>query len=83
MAYTCDVPQQHHCYTTKPPSAFLKGAEGGCIGTWAQGESCAKEKIVATCKNDKNEETRYFYEGVKLDLAETSCTTFGGKFAKS
>ena len=83
VAYTCNVPQQHHCYTTKPNPAFLKGEEGGCIGTWSQGESCAKEKVVATCKGDKNEEMRWFYEGVKLDLAETSCTTFGGTFAKS
>ncbi|MEM9194247.1 MAG: hypothetical protein AAGF12_34040 [Myxococcota bacterium] len=86
-AYTCNqVEANHLCYHVTPIPALVTGVQGGCEmpgGTWTEGESCPTENVVATCEKETNRETRYFYEGVALEGAETSCTVFGGTFTPS
>ena len=52
-------------------------------GTWTEGGECPTENVIATCQKERNNETRYFYEGVTVEQAEPACTMFGGTFTVS
>lgn len=83
--YTCNQPSNHLCYQTTPPAFTLAGEQAGCegmggTGTWTEGGECPTENVIGTCQKERNNETRYFYEGVTAAQAEPSCTMFGGTF---
>lgn len=85
--YTCNQPTAHQCYQITPPSFALTGEQAGCegagVGTWTEAGECPNENVIGTCQKERNEETRYFYEGVTAEQAEVACTTFGGTFTAS
>jgi hypothetical protein len=86
--YTCNQASNHLCYQIAPPSFTLAGEQAGCegiagIGTWTEGGECPTENIIGTCQKERNNETRYFYEGVTAEQAEPACTMFGGTFTAS
>lgn len=83
--YTCSQESNHICYQITPPAFTLAGEQAGCegmggTGTWTEGGECPTENIIGTCQKERNNETRYFYEGVTVAQAEPSCTMFGGTF---
>lgn len=83
--YTCNQASNHICYQISPPAFTLAGEQAGCegmggTGTWTEGGECPTENVIGTCQKDRNNETRYFYEGVTVAQAEPSCTMFGGTF---
>lgn len=86
--YTCNQPTNHLCYQTTPLSFTIPGEQSGCegmggTGTWTEGGECPTEGVIGTCQKERNNETRYFYEGVTAELAEGACTAFGGTFTAS
>ena len=86
--YTCNQASNHICYQTTPAEFLIAGEQAGCegmagTGTWAEGGECPTENIIGTCQKERNNETRYFYEGVTAEQAEGACTIFGGTFTAS
>lgn len=86
--YTCNQANNHICYQITPPAFTLAGEQAGCegmggTGTWTEGGECPSENIIGTCQKERNNETRYFYEGVTAEQAEGACTVFGGTFTAS
>jgi hypothetical protein len=84
--FSCDAAEKHqHCASYKVMARFADPIKSGCEvgsgGAWKEGETCPKEKIVATCKKEMHSEVKYFYEGADLERNEKSCTGYSGTWA--